>query len=443
MVNGEVLILNSAYRCLGAEINRVFPFAKKEVKEEVTVSLTNPLDIALIGAGNRSQKVYQPLFEALTPWVRLVAVCDPVKANADAYADRMDVPAFYSLQELVQAQVAEAALVVAPVDVHHAASCYLSQHGIHHLVETSMASLLVQAQEMVQTAQENSVTLRIAENFFRFPFDRIAKKIDESGFIGPIKRITCLHDHTGYHNNSRWIVFYGAYPEAVQAIKHTMSTEPHYEAPHRFHTEETFRAHFFFFPGDRLVTDLTGNVKGMLGRYPRPGYTELNGSRGTSARSAVHNWHGQAEVPYCSYEALQKGAIADQIFPIEHIVEDGQWVAERVALPIGTVEYLNPYRAPATHNRAYYLPVTMSHIVDFALAVRGEAESEYTDEDALMAMMMESGTRESALRNGERLSLPLTGDLEAEAQVRHTLKEKHGVDPLDVEGMLAVSVPRP
>jgi predicted dehydrogenase len=414
---------------------------------ETKMALTQPLEIALIGAGNRSQKIYAPLFEFLKPWVRLVAVCDPVKENADAFADRLDVQAFYSLPELVRAQLIEAALVVAPIDVHHASSCYLSQHGIHHHVETSMSSLLLQAQEMVQMARENNVVLRIAENFFRFPFDRIAKEIDKTGFLGSIKRITSLHDHTGYHNNSRWIHFYGAYPEAAQAVKHTMPTAPHYESPHRFHTDETFRAHFFFFPDNRLVTDLAGNIKGMLGRYPRPGYTELNGARGVIVRYATHNWHGEAEVRYCSDEALQNGAIADQIFPIQHLATNGCWVADQVDLPIGRVEYVNPYRpeqTPAMHaTRDYYAAAIMDHIVDFARAVRGEAQSEYTDEDAMMAMMMEAATRESALRNGERLSLPLTGELESEQQMRQALKQKHGVDPLDVEGMLAVAVPRP
>jgi hypothetical protein len=60
-----------------------------------------------------------------------------------------------------------------------------------------------------------------------------------------------------------------------------------------------------------------------------------------------------------------------------------------------------------------------------------------------MSMMMEVAARESALRNGERLDLPLTGDLEAERRMRESLKGKHGVDPLDIEGMLAVSFPRP
>jgi predicted dehydrogenase len=411
------------------------------------MSLKQPLEIALIGTGNRSQTTYRPLFESLQPWARLVAVCDPVQENADAYAEQMGVRAFYSVQELVQSQLIEAALVVAPVDVHHPTSCYLSDHGIHHLVETSMCNLLVQAHEMVQRAQENNVILRIAENFFRFPFDRIAKKIAETGFLGPIKRITCFHDHTGYHNNSRWLVLYGTHPESVQSMRHTIPVAPHYESSHRFHTEETFRAHFFYFPDNCLVADMTANVKGMLGRSPRPGYTALDGARGAIFRQPTRHWHGTAEVRYCSDEALQNGAAADQVFPIDHISEDGFWASIRADLPIGRVEYVNPYRPTQTAGmhggRDYYAAAVMGHIVDFALAVRGESPSEYTEEDALMAMMMEVAARESELREGQRVHLPLTGDLASEAPMRETLKAKHGVDPLDIEGMLAVKIPRP
>lgn len=310
-----------------------------------------------------------------------------------------------------------------------------------------MCSLLMQAQDMVATARANNVVLRVAENFFRFPFDRIAKKIDETGFIGPIRRISSFHDHTGYHNNSRWIVFYGAYPDAVQAIRHTMPTAPHYEAPHRFHTDETYRAHFFFFPDDRLVVDHAGNIKGMLGRYWRPGYTELNGERGTIARFATEPWHGEAEVRYCTDDALQNGAVADQVFPIEHLSADGCWASERVELPMGRVEYVNPYRpvnTPAMHaTRDYYAAAVMSHIVDFACAVRGVSTSEYSDQDAMMAMMMEVACRESMMSEGRRIALPLTGEMLSETQERSRLQAKLGVDPMDVEGVLAVAVPRP
>ena len=60
-----------------------------------------------------------------------------------------------------------------------------------------------------------------------------------------------------------------------------------------------------------------------------------------------------------------------------------------------------------------------------------------------MAMMMEVATRESASQEGRRLSLPLDGDLESEATLRAELTQLYGVDPLDIEGMLSISYPRP
>lgn len=414
------------------------------------MGLNPPVSLALIGAGNRSQRIYAPLFDALRPWVQVTAVCDPVREHADALAGELGAAAFFDLHDLVRARPMEAALVVTPIESHHAISCYLSRHGVHNQVETSMASLLVQAQEMVATAKANSVVHRVAENFFRFPFDRIAKQIATSGFIGPIRRLTSFHDHVGYHNNSRWIVFYGAYPTAVQAIEHTIPVASHYEAAHRFHDTETFRVRFFTFPDGRLVTDLAGNIKGLLGRYPRPGYTELDGERGAIVRSATRHWHGEAEVRFCSDHALQNGGVADEIYPVVHVAEGGNWISTYVDLPIGRIEHVNPYRPtePSAdrrehYDRDYYGACVMDHIVDFARAVRGQGASEYTDADAEMAMMMEIGARESALRDGARLPLPLTGDIESEEQGRAAIKAKYGADALDVEAMLAISYPRP
>ena len=166
------------------------------------MTLDQPLSVALVGTGNRSRQVYRPLFEALKPWMKLVAVCDPVRESTDAFAEAAGVPAFYDLKELVRARPMEAALVVTPVPSHHSIAVYLLSHGIPVNVETSMCSLLVQAQEMVDAARDNNTILRVGENFFRFPFDRMMRLIADDGFVGPVKRLTCWHDHTGYHNNS-------------------------------------------------------------------------------------------------------------------------------------------------------------------------------------------------------------------------------------------------
>ena len=163
-------------------------------------------------------------------------------------------------------------------------------------------------------------------------------------------------------------------------------------------------------------------------------------------QQAAAGWTGVGEVRYCTDEALlQGGGRHDLSYPIVHVSDGRDWLSSHVDLPTGRIEYCNPYRLgeSAYHRRNYYSAAVIGHIVDFAETVRGQRESEYTDEDALMAMMMEVATRESALQEGRRLSLPLDVELESEARLRADEKSKYGVDPLDIEGMLAISYPRP
>ena len=409
----------------------------------------DPVKIALIGSGNRASAIYRPLFEPLSPWVELVAVCDPVKEHADRIAAALEVPAFYDIYELVRAKPMEAALVVTPVDSHHSISCYLSSNGVHNMVETSMANMVVQGRQMIDSAVENKVIHRVAENFFRKPVDRIVQKIMEAKVLGRIGRIFSYADHTGYHNNSRWIIFAKDYPTWVQAISHTMETASFNSTPVRFHNSETFRGHYFMFPDDLLVIDQAANVKGFLGRLARPGYTEWQGEKGTVIHRSADRWVGETEVRYCVDVESHHGQ-ADTVLPVVTEYEDSVWKRTFVDMPDGRIEYVNPFtRAnldmpgkPLETSGAYGSEV-MGHIVDFSLAVRDLAEGEYPEGHALMALMMDAGTKESILREGARIRLPFEGDFASDEEMRKMLTEKNGVDPLDIEGMLAISYPKP
>ena len=234
-----------------------------------------------------------------------------------------------------------------------------------------------------------------------------------------------------------------------------MPTVPYYESAHRFHTDEGFRAYFYTFPDNRLVIDLAGNIKGLLGRMPRPGYTEIDGERGSIVRMALDQsnperpWIADAEVRYTSDKALATKAAADEIFPIVNETQDEIWSRSYVDLPIGRVEYVNPYHMTPDSNvnhahRNYYSVAIADHLVDFAKAVRGVAPSEYVDRDALAAMEMEVALLESALCDGVKVKPPLEGELPySEEKVRADLRAKHGVDSMDIEGMIGVKVPRP
>ena len=418
-----------------------------------------PLRVALIGTGHRSQIVYEHVWPAVTPWLEVVAACDPVGENRDPMAERLGVPAYHDIRELVRDRPMEAALVVTPVPSHHAISVHLSSHGVHSLTETTWASMYCQAQEMRRVAREDNVVARVAENFFRFPVDRFAQTVRDSGYLGRIGRIFSYADHTGYHNNSRWIVFAQAHPEWVQSFEHEMSHPAFYSMPQRRHEQEALKARLFGFPSDFVVMDTgSGHVKGHLGRHPRPGYTEWHGERGTLVASAAGaGWKGDADLELrkvsdnrlaAAQEAqreLYGGGIADLITAATTIMNEGVWERTWAETPEGTIEYVNPfpYQLTTPNLNPWYLVPVVGHLVDFALTVRGLQESEFTDDDALMSQMMEVGARESALQESRRLRLPIEGDLEVDAIERDRQRAQFGVDPLDVEAMLDVTYPRP
>lgn len=434
---------------------------------------TEPVRMALIGAGNRSHKIYKPLFEDLKPWITLVAVCDPVKEHADDLAQALGARAYYTVQDMVRDSEIEAAVVVAPIPLHHAYSVFLSQHGIHNLIETTWCNTLSQARDMIAQAQRHGVVTGVCENFYRYPIDRFAQTLKKHGYIGDIKRIFSYNDHTGYHSNSRWLVFAQEDPVWISAMEHRMDVTPYYETKERYWNHETFRSRFISFPSGLMVVDQAANIKGMLGRQVRPGYTEWHGTHGTlvqqgaryeapyysiydnnhrrEAGTGVHSdW--TAEIRCCDYE--DSLVLTDDIRPakpniitrVERYYNDqGAYAGVHAAIPGGTIDYANPLvmKNSGDHYFKEYGVCVAGHLVDFALRIRGLKDSEFDEHKALMSMMMEVAARESVLQNGAQISLPLEDDLESDALQLRQLQNTLGVDPMDVEAVMSLTLGKP
>lgn len=432
-----------------------------------------PVRLALIGAGHRSDTIYKPLFNDLKPWIDLVAVCDPVREHADAMASALGAKAYYDVQSLVKDSHVEAAVVVAPIPLHHAYSVYLSQHGIHNMIETTWCNTLAQARDMVAQAKKNGVVTGVCENFYRYPIDRFAQTLQKSGYIGDIQRIFSYNDHTGYHSNSRWLVFAQEDPQWISSTEHRMDIMPYYESKERYRDHETFRSRFISFPSGLMVIDQAANIKGMLGRHVRPGYTEWHGTRGALVQqggryeaphySVYDNNHRKeagtgvhsdwvAEIRCCDYpDSL---AFTDDIRPGKPNVitkveryynEAGAYAGIRAAIPGGWIDYANPLvmKNSGTHYFKEYGVCVAGHLVDFALRIRGLKECEFDEHKALMSMMLEVGARESVLQKGAQVALPLEGDLESDDIALKDLKKEYGVDFMDVEAVMSLTLGKP
>jgi predicted dehydrogenase len=344
----------------------------------------------------------------------------------------------------------EAAIICTPIELFYPISTYLSQHGIHNLVEAGFTPSLTQARAMIRTAQENKVVLAVGEQFFRLGYERLAERVAKTGFIGPVNRIISVFTHTGTHNNGCWIRFFGAHADSAQAVNHSMPVEKHVSLAHRSHVDELFHANFFTFPGNRMVADMTSNPKGVLGRMHRPGYTQYEGTRGTILLSPAGHWNGpyhqvEGEVRYCSDLALETTGIVDTVYPFVFQQENEFMKALHVDLPSGRVSYTNPFYRPveeAADVLDYYHAATAELLLEFAQAIRGETTLEYTPEDAYASLMMNVGARESIRQNGVKICLPLDVEVESEAQTLAALKARTGFDPLDIEAMLEYVAPR-
>lgn len=407
--------------------------------------MNQPLRCALIGIGTRARKLYLPILEPLAPWIEVTAVCTPNAANAAETAAQLGVPGFTSLTDLLDADLIDAAIVLSTIESHHAISVTLSQRGVHHLVETTMASTLAQARQMVDEAQSNSVTMLVAENFFRFPFDRLAKAVRLNGAIGDVHRVTCYHDQVGFHGHARWLNFFDAHPVAVQAITHTMPTARHVESANRIHETEVFHDCHVFYPENRVAIVMGGNTKGLIGRTARPGYTEIDGTRGAIVRLAGADLEGFAELRTTSDAALALNGKADHVATFEDVIEDATWTSSSVAVPGGVVSVSNALRpGPVTGNkiREWDAAVVMEIVVDFVEQVRGKDASEFSAIDALKVTEIDMACRESALRGGERIALPCDATaFQSEALATREVEQRFGVGALDAEAMIAIHFP--
>ncbi len=109
------------------------------------------------------------------------------------------------------------------------------------------------------------------------------------------------------------------------------------------------------------------------------------------------------------------------------------------------IDYANPLvmRNSGAHYFKEYGVCVGGHLVDFALKIRGLQEMEFNAQDALMSMMMEVAARESVLRDGARVVLPLAETVDSDRRMLEELRQELGVDPMDVDAMLSFQHGKP
>lgn len=413
-----------------------------------------PVRIALIGAGRRMRTVYLGLLPHLGDAFTVSAVCDPLETSANELAKQLEVPAFKSLRDMVRARPMEAALIVTPGETHHALSVFLSRHGVPHMCETPLAPTFAQARAMVAEAEAHGVTMQLNEQFFRRDLLAFWKNLADEGVIGGVGRAVCLNGHLGYHTNSIFQRFAGSPAASVNAMAQSMPVQRYFDVARRWSEFEEFEVRFLSFANGFAAMDSAANVKGALGRCPRPGYLEIDGARGAFAEMPVGPWpwESRAEVRIVPDGKFESGGHAVS-YPILAVVEkDGtETTTDRipykgpvkrllVRLPEGERSYENPTAARGLLNN--YLSSTAQACLEFAHALRAGTPLSYPARAALESSAIDAAAALSLERDGVRVRLPLEEGPTRDAEALDALRSKLGVDPMDVDAMLDVAFPK-
>ena len=115
--------------------------------------------VGVIGVGHLGQhhaRVYTELLDA-----RLIGVADRDEARARLIGEHLGVPAYTSLEELIDRQAPDAVSIVVPTSLHYETARTAMEAGVHVLVEKPVTTRPDEAEELLKLAAKNDLVLQV------------------------------------------------------------------------------------------------------------------------------------------------------------------------------------------------------------------------------------------------------------------------------------------
>jgi UDP-N-acetyl-2-amino-2-deoxyglucuronate dehydrogenase len=161
----------------------------------------------LLGCGRIAKRHSDLLGGDHIEGAKLVAVCDPVRARADAIASRFGVAASCDMSDFLARKDIDAVSVLTPSGMHpqHVIAC--AKAGKHVIVEKPMALRLEDADAMIRACDEAGVKLFVVkQNRFNVPVVK-AREALEAGrfgrlFLGTVRVRWCRDQ--AYYDQDAW-----------------------------------------------------------------------------------------------------------------------------------------------------------------------------------------------------------------------------------------------
>jgi UDP-N-acetyl-2-amino-2-deoxyglucuronate dehydrogenase len=279
----------------------------------------------LLGCGRIARRHSDLLGGDHIDGAKLVAVCDPVRARADAIAAKFGVPAHDDMDGFLAREDIDAVAVLTPSGLHpqHVIAC--ARAGKHVVVEKPMALRLQDADDMIRACDEAGVKLFIVkQNRFNVPVVKAREALDAGRFgkliLGTVRVRWCRDQ--AYYDQDAWRGTW-AYDGGVltnQASHHVDMLEWFFgdvvsvharaiTALARIETEDTAVATLKFGNGALGVIEATTaarptDVEGSLSILGEKGMVEIAGF----AVNQIRHWRFVDEIP-ADKEVVEKFSV--------------------------------------------------------------------------------------------------------------------------------------
>ena len=351
------------------------------------------LNAVVIGSGGRA-RAHLAVIPKLSDRYRLVGVCDIDEERARTVGAEMGARAYTDLEAMLDKEKPDVGLIAVQPEIHHAVAGVLAERKVHMLTETPIALTVPCADAMIRATAENGVFLEVSENVRRWPHERLKRKIVERGLIGEVRTFYLSYTSGAYHG--------------VSAVRAILGTEAR-GGTGAFPDGEAIR--------ERGRIEWSGGIRGTYEyNTERKNYWEIIGTGGAIRGRELHLYEGDGKLDLVT----------------ETIGEAPRKTVRRAC--VGT----EPEVSWESHLQAYALPEADGVAIADAwcslydTVVHGKA-LDYGGENGRRDIELLMGVRESALKHGEKIALPLAGMTEYETRVHSAFEKVYGTDILDLK----------
>lgn len=142
--------------------------------------------LGVVGCGAHAQIAHLPIIMKNSA-CQLIAICDTDVRKLDHLGTKYDIPNRYQdFQEMLEDESVEALTIVTPNYLHAPMTISALKYGKHVLCENPMATNLIEATEMIATAEKTGQKLCIAMNNRLRPDVEMLRSFIQEGELGNI-----------------------------------------------------------------------------------------------------------------------------------------------------------------------------------------------------------------------------------------------------------------